>query len=147
MRVLIVESNEALASIWASHLRRLGCTVTHLPTQDAAMTHLIFNRPDAIVLNVVLDGGGALALADFASYRHPDVPVVFVTSTTFFSDGSIFQHAANARAFIEVGTPPADIATIVSHFGGRSRLNSPAADPTAPETAPAHATHPSREQG
>jgi len=45
---------------------------------------------DVIVLDLALEEGSALAVADFASYRHPDARVIFVTNASFFSDGSIF---------------------------------------------------------
>ena len=42
----------------------------------------------------------------------------FVTNTTFFSDGSIFAHAQNARAFLQSNTPPEDLAAMVVHYAG-----------------------------
>ncbi|WP_332249290.1 hypothetical protein [Roseobacter sp. CCS2] len=72
---------------------------------------------DVIVLDLVLAEGSAFAVADLARFRQPDANVVFVTDTTFFSDGSIFNHAANARALIETATPPKDLAAIVHHYG------------------------------
>jgi hypothetical protein len=44
--------------------------------------------------------------------------VIFVTDTSFFSDGSIFNLAANACAFIQTNTPPEDIAALVEHYAG-----------------------------
>jgi hypothetical protein len=65
---------------------------------------------------LVIEGGSAFAVADFASYRRPDARVVFVTNTTFFSDGSIFQHIPNACAFVPTETPPEDLVAIVEHY-------------------------------
>ncbi len=72
---------------------------------------------DVIVLDLVLIGGSAFAVADFASYRQPWARVVFVTDTSFFSDGSIFRHIPNACAFLPAGTPPCDLAAVVDHYG------------------------------
>ena len=44
-----------------------------------------------VVLDLILDEGSAFAVADFMNYRQPDAQVIFVTNTSFFSDGSIFQ--------------------------------------------------------
>jgi hypothetical protein len=52
-----------------------------------------------------------------ASYRQPGAKVIFVTDTTFFSDGSIFRHIPNACAFIRAETPPDDLVAIVEHYG------------------------------
>jgi len=72
---------------------------------------------DVIVLDLVLGEGSALTVGDVAFFRQPDANVIYVTDTTFFSDGSIFAHSANARAFIESNTPPQDLAAIVEHYG------------------------------
>ena len=60
--------------------------------------------------------GSALAVADFASYRRPDARVLFVTNTSFFSDGSILSHSPNACAYVQSETPPEDLAAMVEHY-------------------------------
>ncbi len=71
---------------------------------------------EIIVLDLVLVNGSALAVADFASYRRPDARVIFVTNTSFFSDGSIFAHSPNACAYVQSETPPEDLAAMVEHY-------------------------------
>ncbi len=116
MLVLIVESNENLGRIWLRHLERLGFDVTLATTQKQAIDILREKDVAVIVLDLVLEDGSAFAIADFASYRQPDARVVFVTNTTFFSDGSIFQHIPNACAFLQSETPPQDLAAMVQHY-------------------------------
>jgi len=116
MNVLIVESDAGLAHLWAGHLERCGMQVAVALDQDAAIRHLEAHAPDILILDLVLDGGSALAVSDLASYRHPDARVIFVTNTTFFSDGSIFAHARNACAFVQTTTPPDDLAAMVEHY-------------------------------
>ena len=117
MQCLIVESNQDLGHLWQRHLERLEISVTLATSGERALGLLQTQSFDVIVLNLVLAEGSALAIADLAYFRQPHANVVFVTDTTFFSDGSIFQHSANARAFIEAATPPDDLAAIVQHFG------------------------------
>lgn len=117
VKVLIVEGNAALAGIWARHLERHGCEVTAVQDEDGAISTLRFEAVEVIVLNLVLGSGSALAVADFASYRHPMARVIFVTDTTFFSDGSIFALASNACAYMRTHTPPEDLAAMVIHYG------------------------------
>ena len=117
MKILIVEARKELGEIWARHLTRQGGTVTLVGNQEDAIAALYKSDYAILVLDLVLDGGSALAIADFASYRRPDARVIFVTNTTFFSDGSIFQHCGNACAFLRTGTPPEDLAAMVEHFG------------------------------
>jgi CheY-like chemotaxis protein len=121
MHILVVEEKFELGRLWARHLEREGHSVDVVGTQGEAVEILRHRDVQVIVLDVVLPGGSALAIADFASYRQPDAKVVFVTNTTFFSDGSIFRHAPNACAFLQSDTDPADLAMMVSHYGGLAR--------------------------
>lgn len=118
MHVLIVESNAALAGVWQRHLERRGATVDVAATQEAAI-HVLQTRAavDVIVLDLVLATGSALAVADMASYRQPGAKVIFVTGTSFFSDGSIFRHVPNACAFVRAETAPDDLVAIVEYHG------------------------------
>lgn len=117
MRVLIVESNPDLGRVWTKHLERAGCHVVLATDQAQATECLTEQGVDVIILDLVLGQGSAFAVADFASYRQPDAKVIFVTNTTFFSDGSIFQHIPNACAFVQTETPPEDLTAMVEHYG------------------------------
>lgn len=116
MDVLIVQSAPDLALLWQRHLQRCGMQVKVSESQDEAIAALVRETPDIIILDLVLQTGSALAVADFANYRCPQAQVIFVTNTRFFSDGSIFSHAANARAFVQTTTPPEDLAAMVQHY-------------------------------
>jgi len=117
MRILIVQSNLELGLLWTRHLERMGGQVTHVQSGNDAVDLIVSRTFDVMVLDLVLDEGSALTVADCAQFNQPDANVVFVTDTTFFSDGSIFSHCANARAFVETATPPDDLAAIVHHYG------------------------------
>ena len=117
MRVLIVESEPDLGSLWKRHLERQGARVALVHGQAQAVEALQAQGYDVIVLDLVLQEGSALVVADFASYRRPDARVIFVTNTSFFSDGSIFHHSPNACAFVQSQTPPEDLVAMVEHYG------------------------------
>jgi DNA-binding NtrC family response regulator len=117
MRVLIVEGNSELGAIWSRSIERLGVDVQLAVSQSEAIAVLRDQDINVIILDLVLQDGSAFAVADFASYRNPDSKVIFVTNTTFFSDGSIFRHIPNACAFVQSHTPPDDIAAMVEHYG------------------------------
>lgn len=120
MRVLIVESNPDRGWVWARHIERSGAIVDRVRGQTEAIEALRGSPIDVIVLNLELHEGSPLAIADFASYRQPSARVIFVTSSTFFSDGSIFRHSSNACAFLQAEAPPEDIAAMVEHYGALS---------------------------
>ena len=116
MNILIVESRAELGALWQRHLERQGALVTLTTTQGTAVEALCTSDFDVIVLDLVLEDGGALTVADFASYRRPEARVIFVTNTSFFSDGSIFTLSPNACAFVPSSTPPEDLAAMVDYY-------------------------------
>jgi DNA-binding NtrC family response regulator len=122
-RVLIVESVSELATLWKSHLVRQGMHVVCAQGQTDAIDHISQHETDIIILDLFISEGSALAIADYTNYRQPAARVIFVTNTTFFSDGSIFAHSANARAFVQSGTPPEDLAAMVAHYGAERSAN------------------------
>ncbi len=118
--ILIVASNPDLSKVWGRHLERQGQVVEILNSQDAAVDYLHEKTAEVIVLDLMLQEGSALAIADFASYRRPDSRIVFVTNNTFFSDGSLFTHIPNTAAILQEQTPPTDLAAIVAYHGRAS---------------------------
>ena len=61
---------------------------------------------------------GAIAVADFATYRTPDA-IIAVTADSFFSDGTIFELLPNARGVLRAPLRLEDMAALVEHYGGR----------------------------
>lgn len=116
MRVLVVESDPDLGWLWSRHIERLGVEVQQALTVDDAVAALSARVFDAVVIDLMLDRQGALAVADMAGFRSPGARVIFVTNTSFFSDGSIFRLVPNAAAFLQSDTPPEDLAAIVQHY-------------------------------
>ncbi|WP_040818884.1 response regulator [Litoreibacter arenae] len=117
MEVLIVENGGGLGQLWADHVGRLGCQVQLVHTQTDAEALLREQSFDVLVINLNLrpHAGDASAIADYASFRRPEAKVVFVTSSSFFSDGSIFRYMPNACAMVPSSTLPADLAAVVEY--------------------------------
>lgn len=112
----MVQHNDGLSDLWSHFLRRRGVEVVQAFTQSEAVAKLRFERFDALVLDLVLPDGGAIAISDFATYRQPDVPIIAVTSTSFFSDGSIFELMPNARSLMRTPLRPDDLAAMLEHY-------------------------------
>lgn len=119
MKVLIVESKYELGLVWQHALERFGVKVVLVADQSTAVQALQNQHFDLIVLDLVLENGSAFAISDFANYRRPAAQVMFVTNTSFFSDGSIFKHCSNACAYVQSATPPEDIAMMVTYYAAR----------------------------
>lgn len=119
MRVLIVEHNIDLAKLWARFLMRQGADVQLAHSQEQALEVLRFEDFDALVLELVLPDGGAIAIADYAAYRLPNAPVITVTNSTFFSDSSIFELMPNARGIMRQPLNPSDLVAMLEHYQSR----------------------------
>lgn len=117
---MIVQSCLPLAQLWQGHLQRSGARVWLAASEDEAFDLLAAERFNVIILDLVLQEGSALAVADMAQFRQPEARVIFVTNTRFFSDGSIFNLCANACAYLPSTTPPDDLTTLVQHYGRMS---------------------------
>jgi CheY-like chemotaxis protein len=119
MRILIVESNRDLAVIWAGFLVGQGMVCTLATSEGEAQDALRHGAFEAVVLDMEMSGGGALRVADFATYRDPDIPIIAVTARGFFSDSAIFELIPNARGLLRTPLKPEDMAALVEHYGGR----------------------------
>ena len=116
MKVLIAEHNAELGRIWARFLERQGVEVTLVGCQKDAIARMRHEEFDALVIELVLPDGGAIAIADYASYRFPDAPIITVTDSSFFSDGSIFEVIPNARGIMRQPLRPDDLAAMLDHY-------------------------------
>ena len=101
MNVLIMESKRHLAELWHRALERLGVHVDITSSQDQVSDMAAVETNHIVVLDLILDEGSVFAVADFMNYRQPDAQVIFVTNTSFFPEGSIFQFFSNACAYLQ----------------------------------------------
>jgi DNA-binding NtrC family response regulator len=114
-RVLIVEAEVSLGMLWQSFLQRQGFDVELVGNQPDAIDKLRFKSWDALVIDLMLPNSSALAISDFASYKNPDISIIVVSASSFFSDGSIFELLPNARGFMNQPIEPDDLAAVVDH--------------------------------
>lgn len=119
VQVLMVEHDRDLAEIWAGFLARQGLVCTIAADAAEARAALRATAFGALVLDTALPGGEAFEVADFATYRDPDIPIIAVTARGFFSDGAIFELIPNARGLLRSPLRPEDMAALVEHYGGR----------------------------
>ncbi|MBD3625065.1 MAG: hypothetical protein HUJ24_06740 [Rhodobacteraceae bacterium] len=120
MRILLVQQSEDLGAIWCRFLKRHGVAADFAGTQQKALAALEASDYDALVIDPVLDGcGGGLPVADFATFRNPDIVILAVTGSSFFSEGSIFDLIPNARGVMHTPMRPDDLLAYLEHFHAR----------------------------
>jgi DNA-binding NtrC family response regulator len=114
-QVLIVEAQEKLGLLWQKFLIQQGFDVDLAVNQPEAIEKLQFHSWDVLVIDLVMPNASALAISDFASYKNPDISIIVVSASSFFSDGSIFDILPNARGFMNQPVEPDDLAAVVDH--------------------------------
>ena len=72
--------------------------------------------PGVVMVNLGMETGSPLAVADYVAYRRPNARVIFEMGRGGpFSDGSIFAHSPVARGVVTSGMPTGDVAAVVAH--------------------------------
>ena len=114
-----MQDNADLGRIWCRFLERRGFLVSLATASDEALRALDETDFDALILEPMVDSGG-LSVADFASFRNPDIQILAVTRSTFFSAGAILQMMPNARGVLRTPVRPEDLVAYLEHFGDRA---------------------------
>lgn len=120
MNILLVEAISELGSLWEEHLRRNGVFVERVSEQKSAVEAINRGIFDVLLLDLKAPGIDPVMLSDLASFRQPDVAVIVVSATSFFSDGSVFNLMQNVCGVVSPNTRPDDMTAMVEHYGTRA---------------------------
>ena len=77
--ILIIEDDEAIARLVAGFLERSGFRTTHLPNGRAVDEVLSLDRPDLVLLDLLLPGEDGISIARRVRTAH-DVPIIMLTA-------------------------------------------------------------------
>ncbi len=102
-KILMVEDDMIIAADISMQLTKLGYEITGINTRgEDALTTLEQNRPDIILMDIVLSGkmnGIETALIVLERFQ---IPVIFLTSN---SDDATFQQAIKAKPYAFISKP------------------------------------------
>ena len=102
-KILMVEDDMIIAADISMQLTKLGYEVTGINTRgEDALRTIEQNRPDVILMDIVLSGkmnGIETALAVLENFQ---IPVIFLTSN---SDDATFQQAIKAKPYAFISKP------------------------------------------
>ena len=79
-RVLVVDDDDTVSSVVVSYLDRAGHDASRISDGHAALAALNDNRPDLVVLDLMLPGVDGLEVCRQARTAYPDLPVVMLTA-------------------------------------------------------------------
>ena len=116
MRVLIVHHNADVASFWAMYFSRQDAGVQVANNIDSAIKSLRFDAINVIILDMALPNGQSFSISDYAGVFHPKVPIVAISTSTFFSGTDLFEMMPNARALMAMPLQLSDLKAIVDFY-------------------------------
>jgi DNA-binding NtrC family response regulator len=79
-RILVVDDEAEVRGVLAEFFQALGHDVSQAENGPAALTLVARSRPDAVCLDLWMDGMPGLEVLDRLTRTHPEVPVVIVTA-------------------------------------------------------------------
>ena len=118
MRVLLVEDDELAARAIEWGLDDLGVSVTLLTSGGEVLRFMEANRPDAVVLDVILEDADGVTLCGQIRARWPDLPVVLASGRDADFPGVQEAVADRRTAFLQ---KPFDIETLLATIESLSR--------------------------
>ena len=116
--VLIVDDSKTEQMFMSSIMQKNGMTVSVADDADAAMAELARNKPDLILMDVVMPGKNGFQLTRQISKdpRFADVPIVICTSKTQQTD-MVWGMRQGARDYITKPINPAELLAKIREIG------------------------------
>ncbi|MCA9905499.1 MAG: response regulator, partial [Anaerolineae bacterium] len=83
-RILVIEDDLSVAEVFSATLDRAGYNVTHVNSVVNALSMVIQNMPDAIVLDLMLPDFNGLDFLRYVrkNHPHPRVPIIVVSAAS-----------------------------------------------------------------
>ena len=110
MKILVVEDDPNLGTLWGDVLERAGHAMLLVDTEAAALEHLQRKPFDLVVLDLCMNGSQALGVATLATYRNPTCKVVVVSGSAEYSRKTLFAMSPAVAATLR---KPVDIEDLV----------------------------------
>ena len=114
-KVLLLEDDQGLRFTFASALQQAGHQVIDVGTVAEAVRSLRTNRPDVLILDLIIDGTYSIQVADYAGYALPEAEVIFITGSGMFPQGELFRLSGNARWVLRKPVNLQDLTDMVNH--------------------------------
>jgi two-component system response regulator MprA len=122
-RILVVDDQEDVTTILARGLRREGYDVATATDSDRALETLRGWRPDALVLDVAMEGADGLELCRVVRGERPDAAIVLLAA----KDGAVDQVTGLDAGADDYLIKPFNLAILAAHLRSvlRRRSRSP----------------------
>ncbi len=106
MKVLVVEDDPNLRSLWGREFEEAGHETLEVASETVAIRELQTRGYDLVVLDLCPNRDRAMGVASFATYRNPTCKVVVVCGSSGFSRRQLFAMSPAVAAALR---KPVDI--------------------------------------
>lgn len=119
-KILIIEDDKDIAMMLATVLRLAGYEVRHAPDAVVAITVATNEAPDAILLDLMLPGGGGLKVLERLRSMIPTglIPVIVVTASGVANKEESLR--AGAQAFLNKPVDPDELLATLTEILGET---------------------------
>lgn len=121
MKILVVEDDPNLRSLWGAVLENAGHETLQVATETSALTALQTKAFDLVVLDLCIQGRNALGVATLATYRNPSCKVVVVSGSAVFSQKKLFAMSPAVTAALRKPVDIEDLADVCALVSQKTR--------------------------
>lgn len=114
-KILLLEDDAGLRFTFTSALKEEGHSVVAVDNIPAALATFEFEKPEIILLDLLIDGSTSIEIANFAAYAVPTADVIFITGSKMFSGGELFQLIQNTRLVLRKPVQIPELLEVVEH--------------------------------
>ena len=122
MRVLVLEDDPILRSVWVDALEDEGCEVHEAAEADEAIALIARQRFDVLVLDLMLEEGTSESVSSYAKVVAPRAFVVLVTGSGLFPNGEHRHEMPGVDWILRKPVAIADLTAVVAHAGSIRRV-------------------------
>lgn len=84
--IFLIEDNASIRETVVAYLQLAGRTVREFPAGEGVLEALEFQKPELLILDIMLPDGNGLSLAKTIHGRYPELPFIFLTARESESD-------------------------------------------------------------
>lgn len=128
MKVLVVEDDPNLSTLWAAVLEQQDHEATMVETQAGALSALRATGFDIVLLDLCLGGEDGLQVAEHATLNNPACKVIVITGSSLHDAEAVFDRDPSVWAMLRKPVDIEDLMALCDHLGAGGSAPPPAAD-------------------
>lgn len=123
LQVLIVQKHQALGQVWSAHLLGYGITTEVIGNGWSAIRSLAVSSKHLVAIDLHPNPSAGFAVADYAVYRLPKVPILFIAPRMPWADPTLLLQSPNICGVLGRYTPPEDAAAMIARHAASAELS------------------------